>query len=455
MTGAECAFSSGLMITARFGRGTLALTFNIVAGLTIGITALAVRLHVGIPGPTRRRSPTWPMPPPVMAASTPCSRHPSPLLLLAAASSSFQAGPGLPKALSRHPQRAGAGILPRSLGDTNHHHTPYRPVVVYLLTSAVVVPAAPAASGSWSCSTRQRRGRRRRGLHPPGQPPLRRPAAVECGDCSDRGHPLRAEARIGRPSGIEQAGRHLTTIMKRHEASRRRARQVPTRGGTPAASRAPGAREPAGEGTQVNRNALQSGPAASHGSEARGPPGWFTKPLCLLPPRGTTDRQVHADIKPRSRWWHSTHQRTLRVFVSQSNCTTASARQSRTVMAGKSGFMRHMLPPRAPASPGSASSPQPGSRMRCWCRSARILKTNSSRGQRPNCCPPSPRARRTDRGRGHSGRCKRPRAGHRRMWHRPGWAAPPISTMSRRRRAGALVPAPGLLTACSAAGSGR
>lgn len=301
----------------------------------------------------------------------------------------------------------------------------------------------------------QRRGRRRRGLHPPGQPPLRRPAAVECGDCSDRGHPLRAEARIGRPSGIEQAGRHLTTIMKRHEASRRRARQVPTRGGTPAASRAPGAREPAGEGTQVNRNALQSGPAASHGSEARGPPGWFTKPLCLLPPRGTTDRQVHADIKPRSRWWHSTHQRTLRVFVSQSNCTTASARQSRTVMAGKSGFMRHMLPPRAPASPGSASSPQPGSRMRCWCRSARILKTNSSRGQRPNCCPPSPRARRTDRGRGHSGRCKRPRAGHRRMWHRPGWAAPPISTMSRRRRAGALVPAPGLLTACSAAGSGR
>jgi hypothetical protein len=33
----------------RFARGTLALTFLIVAGLTIALAGLAVRLHVGIP----------------------------------------------------------------------------------------------------------------------------------------------------------------------------------------------------------------------------------------------------------------------------------------------------------------------------------------------------------------------------------------------------------------------
>src|SRR5207248_10634010 len=32
-----------------FGRGTLALTIVIVGGLTMGLTALAVHLHVGIP----------------------------------------------------------------------------------------------------------------------------------------------------------------------------------------------------------------------------------------------------------------------------------------------------------------------------------------------------------------------------------------------------------------------
>ena len=35
---------------ARFGRGTLALTIVIVGGLTLGLTGLAVALHVGIPG---------------------------------------------------------------------------------------------------------------------------------------------------------------------------------------------------------------------------------------------------------------------------------------------------------------------------------------------------------------------------------------------------------------------
>jgi amino acid permease len=57
-------------------------------------------------------------------------------------SSSFQAGPGLLKALSRHPHSAGVGILPRRLGETNRHHTPYWSVVVYVLVSAVVLVAA-------------------------------------------------------------------------------------------------------------------------------------------------------------------------------------------------------------------------------------------------------------------------------------------------------------------------
>jgi hypothetical protein len=34
----------------RFGQGTLALTIVIVGVLTMGLTALAVHLHVGIPG---------------------------------------------------------------------------------------------------------------------------------------------------------------------------------------------------------------------------------------------------------------------------------------------------------------------------------------------------------------------------------------------------------------------
>src|SRR5215471_4072482 len=95
----------------RFARGDLVLTLLIVAGLTIG-------LSYGLFQAT------------------------SALLLLAAASSSFQAGPGLLKALSRHPHSAGVGILPRRLGETNHHHTPYWSVAVYLAVSAVVLIAA-------------------------------------------------------------------------------------------------------------------------------------------------------------------------------------------------------------------------------------------------------------------------------------------------------------------------
>lgn len=130
--------------TARrgFARATLVLTFVIVAGLTIAITALAVRLHVGIPGADSTQIAD------IAAAATgngtlyAIFQATSALLLLSAASSSFQAGPGLLKALSRHPSSAGVGILPRALGQTNRYHTAHWSVAVYLLASAAVLLAA-------------------------------------------------------------------------------------------------------------------------------------------------------------------------------------------------------------------------------------------------------------------------------------------------------------------------
>ena len=113
-----------------------------MAALTLGLTALAVRLHVGIPGRDSTQIAD------IASAATGKStlyalfQASSTLLLLAAASSSFQAGPGLLKALSRHPASAGVGILPRSLGETNRHHTPYWSVAVYLIVSAGVLLAA-------------------------------------------------------------------------------------------------------------------------------------------------------------------------------------------------------------------------------------------------------------------------------------------------------------------------
>jgi len=60
--------------------------------------------------------------------------------LLAAASSSFQAGPGLLKALSGTDSEP--GVLPAVLGRTNRHHTPYWSVLVYLAAAALIIMAA-------------------------------------------------------------------------------------------------------------------------------------------------------------------------------------------------------------------------------------------------------------------------------------------------------------------------
>jgi amino acid transporter len=130
----------------RFGRVTLALTLLIVGGLTLGITTLAVRLQIGVPPPDSTQ---------IGDVARAAGSHTlfalfqaaSAVLLLAAASSSFQAGPGLLKALARGTRGDGAvrvGILPSWLGRTNSHHTPYWAGLLYLLVSAAVIVAAGA-----------------------------------------------------------------------------------------------------------------------------------------------------------------------------------------------------------------------------------------------------------------------------------------------------------------------
>jgi amino acid transporter len=125
-----------------FGRGTLALTIAIVGVLTIGLTALAVHLRVGIPRADSTQI--------ADLAHTAVGGGPlyaffqlsSSLLLLAAASSSFQAGPGLLKALARRGASGQPGLLPDRLARTNRHHTPIAAVVVYALISAAIILAA-------------------------------------------------------------------------------------------------------------------------------------------------------------------------------------------------------------------------------------------------------------------------------------------------------------------------
>jgi hypothetical protein len=126
----------------RFARATIVITLVIVAALTVGLTELAVRLHIGIPGADSTQIADVAKAASGSGFAFVLFQAASALLLLAAASSSFQAGPGLLKALSRHPESAGVGILPRSLGETNRHHTPYWSVVVYLFVSAAVLVAA-------------------------------------------------------------------------------------------------------------------------------------------------------------------------------------------------------------------------------------------------------------------------------------------------------------------------
>jgi amino acid transporter len=127
----------------RFGQVTLWLTLGVVGTITLGLAAQAVRLGVGIPhaGTTQiAELVRIAAPAPVFAAFQGMTA----LLLLSAASSSFQAGPGLLKALARHHSSNGenTGILPGWLGHTNSHHTPYWSMVVFAVASAAVTAAS-------------------------------------------------------------------------------------------------------------------------------------------------------------------------------------------------------------------------------------------------------------------------------------------------------------------------
>ena len=126
----------------RFGRGTLAFTIAIVGTITLGLSVLAVKLDVGLPKGDKTQIANIATAAAGDGAITAFFNISSAILLLSAASSSFAAGPGLLKALSRTPGHL--GILPASLGKTNHHHTPYISVLVFLAVSVLCVVAAGA-----------------------------------------------------------------------------------------------------------------------------------------------------------------------------------------------------------------------------------------------------------------------------------------------------------------------
>jgi hypothetical protein len=128
-----------------FGRVTLWLTLAVVGTLTLGLTAIAVKLKIGIPPADSTQ----------IADVARASVGPhlfagfqivTALLLLAAASSSFQAGPGLLKALARRVRHDGraTGVLHPHFGAVNDHHTPYWAVLLFVVVSALVVLAAGA-----------------------------------------------------------------------------------------------------------------------------------------------------------------------------------------------------------------------------------------------------------------------------------------------------------------------
>ena len=124
----------------RFGRITLWLMLAIVVVLTGGLAALAVHLGVGVPPANSTQIATVARAAAGSGALFAAFQLTTAVLLLAAASSSFQAGPGLLKALARG--GGGVGVLPSRLGRTNRHHTPYSGVIVFLAVSATIVVGA-------------------------------------------------------------------------------------------------------------------------------------------------------------------------------------------------------------------------------------------------------------------------------------------------------------------------
>ena len=127
----------------RFGSITLWLTLGIVGSITLGLTFEAHRLQIGIPpaNSTQIAELARVAAPGALFAAF---QLVTALLLLSAASSSFQAGPGLLKALARRDGHNGevVGILPRPFGRVNEHHTPYWGLVAFIALAGAVAAAA-------------------------------------------------------------------------------------------------------------------------------------------------------------------------------------------------------------------------------------------------------------------------------------------------------------------------
>jgi hypothetical protein len=111
----------------------------IVGGLTIGLTALAVHLNIGIPGSDETQIANLGRASAGSGTLFAFFQLSSGMLLLAAAASSFQAGPGILKALAREGPRGEPGLVSGRFGVTNRHHTPADGVVLYAVISAAII----------------------------------------------------------------------------------------------------------------------------------------------------------------------------------------------------------------------------------------------------------------------------------------------------------------------------
>ena len=124
----------------RFGQLTLWLTLGVVGTITIGLAVEIARLQIALPSADSTlvaELARIAAPAPVFAAFQLVTA----LLLLAAASSSFQAGPGLLAALAVRSIGHGhdIGILPGVLGRTNRARTPYWGVALFGALAMVIV----------------------------------------------------------------------------------------------------------------------------------------------------------------------------------------------------------------------------------------------------------------------------------------------------------------------------
>jgi hypothetical protein len=126
-----------------FGRATIWLLVGILAVLTLGFAAVAIRLGIGVPGEDTTllaeiaRSATG------GGVQFGALQVASALLLLAAAASSFIAGSGLLKALAAT-GADGRGLLPRRLARVNSAYAPPWGLAVLFVAGAALIVAAGA-----------------------------------------------------------------------------------------------------------------------------------------------------------------------------------------------------------------------------------------------------------------------------------------------------------------------